>query len=233
LNKIRIDMLNQIYRKDRGRKIMSKYDFKVLNPLKVSTVVLITYTAMIGFIHGVGEILQTGNQATSNLIYALDVADPAKVWHGGLPAFTLIPDFLISGIITLLISIAIIVFANLLIESKHFIFFPLVFILLFLFGGGFVPPFIGIISSVYYAIQKRSSMNTKQPTLLRKLFAKLWIYLISVLIFWFPSSWIIGWIFHEFRLQISSATFIMFDIFLPILILTTANTKYTIATNTI
>lgn len=226
-------MLNQIYRKDRGRKIMSKYDFKVLNPLKVSTVVLITYTAMIGFIHGVGEILQTGNQATSNLIYALDVADPAKVWHGGLPAFTLIPDFLISGIITLLISIAIIVFANLLIESKHFIFFPLVFILLFLFGGGFVPPFIGIISSVYYAIQKRSSMNTKQPTLLRKLFAKLWIYLISVLIFWFPSSWIIGWIFHEFRLQISSATFIMFDIFLPILILTTANTKYTIATNTI
>ena len=212
---------------------MSKYDFKAWNPMKVSTVVLITYTAIIGFIHGLGEILQAGSQATSNLIFALDVADPEKVWHGGLPAFTLVPDFLISGIITVLISIAIIVLANLLIENKYFIFFPLIFILLFLFGGGFVPPFIGIISSTYYAIQKKSSMNTKQPTLLRKLFANLWIYLISALIFWLPSSWIIGWIFPEFRLQISSATFIMFDIFLPILILVTAKSKYTIATNTL
>jgi hypothetical protein len=212
---------------------MSKNDFKAWNPMKVSTVVLITYTAIIGFIHGVGEIFQAGSQATSNLIFALDVADPEKVWHGGLPAFTLIPDFLISGIITVLISIAIIVLVNLLIKSKYFIFFPLIFIFLFLFGGGFVPPFIGIISSAYYSIQKRSSMNTKQPTLLRKIIAQLWIYLISALIFWLPSSWIIGWISPEFRLQISSATFIMFDIFLPILILATANSKYAITTKTI
>jgi len=212
---------------------MSNFNFKACNQMKVSAVVLITYAAIVGFIHGVGEILQAGNQATSNLIYALDVADPAKVWHGGLPAFTLIPDFLISGIITVLISIAIVIFANLLIESKYFTFFPLIFIILFLFGGGFIPPFIGIISSAYYAIQKRSNMSTKQPTLLRKQIAKLWIYLIAALIFWLPSSWIIGWIFPVFRLQISSATFIMFDIFLPILILATANSKYIIATNKI
>jgi len=214
-------------------EIMSKYAFKASNPMKVSTVILITYTAIIGFIHGVGEILQAGSKSNSNLIYALDVADPDKVWHAGLPAFSVIPDFLISGIITILISIAIIIFVNLLIESNYFKFFPLLFILLFLFGGGFVPPFIGIISSTYYVIKKESKLNNKQPSFLRKLIAKLWIYLISVLIFWLPSSWVIGWIFPAFRLQISSATFIMFDIILPILILVAANSKYSITSNKI
>ncbi|MDW7739790.1 MAG: hypothetical protein SCJ97_07005 [Bacillota bacterium] len=211
---------------------MSKYDFKACNPMKVSTVVLITYAAIIGFVHGVGEILQAGSKSNSNLIYALDVADPDKVWHAGLPAFSVIPDYLISGIITVLISIAIVIFANLLIESNCFKFLPLIFILLFLFGGGFVPPFIGIITSSYYVIKKKSSMN-KQPSFLRKLIAKLWIYLISALILWLPSSWIIGWIFPAFMLQISSVTFIMLDIILPILILVAANSQFTIATNKI
>ncbi|HBG32259.1 MAG: hypothetical protein A2084_00745 [Tenericutes bacterium GWC2_39_45] len=205
---------------------MDKYDSKACNPMKVSTVVLVTYSAIIGFIHGIGEILQAGSKSNSYLIYAIDVADPDKIWHAGLPAFSIIPDFLITGIITVLISIVILILANLLIESYYFKIFPLFFILLFLFGGGFVPPFIGIISSTYYVIKRKSKMNIKQPSFLRKLIAKSWIYLISVLILWFPSSWITGWIFPAFRLQISSATFIMLDIILPILILVAANLKF-------
>ncbi|PKK95749.1 MAG: hypothetical protein CVV59_02135 [Tenericutes bacterium HGW-Tenericutes-4] len=207
---------------------MSKYAFKTCNPMKASTVVLITYAAIIGFIHGVGEILQAGNISNSNLINAIDVAEPDKIWHAGLPAFSVIPNFLISGIITVLLSIAIVILANLLIESNYFKFFPLLFILLFLFGGGFVPPFIGIISSTYYVIKRKSNMYNKQPSFFKKLIAKLWIYLISVLILWLPSSWIIGWIFPVFRLQISSATFIMLDIILPILILISASLKFSI-----
>lgn len=160
------------------------------------------------------------------MIYAIEVADPDKIWHSGLPAFTLIHDFLISGIITVLISIVIVVLTNLVIKSNYFKFIPLLFILLFLFGGGFIPPLIGMISSTYYVIKRKSNMNNNQPSFLRKLIAKLWIYLISFLILWFPSSWIIGWIFPAFRLQISSATFIMFDIILPILILLAANIKF-------
>lgn len=212
---------------------MSKYDFKAFNPMQASTVVLITYAAIIGFIHGVGEILQTGSKANSNFIYALNVTNPDKVWHAGLPAFSLIPDFLISGIITVLISITIVIFINLLIESNYFKYFPLLFILLFLFGGGFVPPFIGIISSTYYVIKKRSNMNTMQPSFLGKLVAKLWIYLISILLVWLPSSWIFGWIFPVFMLQISSATFIILNVILPILILVSANLKLVIGTNKI
>jgi len=205
---------------------MDKYDSKTCNPMKISAVVLVTYSAIIGLIHGIGEILQAGSKSNSYLINAIDVADPDKIWHAGLPAFSLIPDFLITGIITVLISIAILVFANLLIESDYLKFLPLFFILLFLFGGGFVPPFIGIISSTYYVIKRKSKMNIKQPTFLRKLIAKSWIYLISVLILWFPSSWITGWLFPAFRLQISSATFVMLDIILPILILVAANFKF-------
>lgn len=207
---------------------MGKYDFKARNPMKISTVVILTYSAIIGFIHGIGEILQAGSKSNSYLINAIEVADPDKIWHAGFPAFSIIPDFLITGIITVLISIVIVVFANLLIESNYFKFSPLLFILLFLFGGGFVPPFIGIISSTYYVIKRKSNMNNKQPSFLSKLFAKSWIYLISVLIVWFPSSWIVGWIFPAFRLQISSVTFIMFDIILPISIMIAANFNFRI-----
>lgn len=217
--------------KIKGDIIMSKYDFKAFNPMKASAVFLITYAAIVGFIHGVGEILQTGSKPNSNFIYALDVTNPDKVWHAGLPAFSLIPDFLISGIITVLISTVIIILVNLLIESNYFKFFPLLFILLFLFGGGFVPPFIGIISSTYYVIWKRTNMNNMQPSFLIKLIANLWIYLISVLMLWLPSSWIFGWIFPVFMLQISSATFIILNIILPILILVSANLRLAIGTN--
>lgn len=212
---------------------MDKYDFKASNSILISTIVLIIYAVIIGFIHGVGEMLQAGSKSSSYLIYALDVADPDKVWHAGLPAFSLMPDFLISGIITVLISTIIVVFVYLLIESNYFKFLPLLFILLFLFGGGFVPPFIGILSSTYYAIKRNRNMNEKQTSFIRNLIAKLWIYLISVIIVSLPSSWILGWIFPAFMLQVSSATFIMFNIILPILILVSANLRSTIDTNKI
>lgn len=208
---------------------MGKYNIKACNPMKVSTIVLITYSAIIGFIHGVGEILQAGSKSNSNFIYALAVTDPDTFWHAGLPAYSVIPDFLISGIITVLICIIIVIFANLLIDRDYFKFSPLLFVLLFLFGGGFVPPFIGMISSIYYVIKRKLKMNIKQPSFLRKLIAKSWIYLISVLILWLPSSWLIGWIFPTFMLQISSITFIMFNITLPVLILVAANLKFGIA----
>ena len=205
---------------------MGKYVNKECNPREFSTIVLMTYSAIVGLIHGIGEILQAGNNFNSNFFNALDVADPNEVWHAGLPAFSLIPNFLISGIITVLIGVVIVIFANFLINSKYFKFSPLLFIMLFLFGGGFVPPFIGIVSSTYYFIKNRSNTNSKQPSLLRKLIAKSWIYLISFLILWLPTSWIIGSVFPVFRLQISSVTFILFDIILPILILVAASIKY-------
>lgn len=210
---------------------MSRYNIKAFNPMKASAVILITYTAIVGFIHGVGEILQTGSKLSSNFILALNVANPDQVWHAGLPAFSLMPSFLISGIMTILISTVIIISVNLLIESNYFKFFPLLFILLFLFGGGFVPPFIGIVSSTYYVIWKRTNVNNMQPSFLGKLIAKSWIYLISILLFWLPSSWIFGWIFPVFMLQISSATFILLNVILPILILVSAHLKSSIGTN--
>ncbi|MCF7924518.1 MAG: hypothetical protein K9L64_05360 [Candidatus Izimaplasma sp.] len=213
---------------------MSKNAFKVSNPMKITTVILIAYSAIIGFIHGIGEVLQAGSKSNSYLIHALDVAEPDQVWHAGLPAFSIIPDFLISGIITIMICIAIIIFVNLLIESDYFKLFPFLFILLFLFGGGFVPPFIGIISSAYFIIvKKESKLNKKQPSFSGKLIASLWIYLISFLILWLPSSWVIGWVFPAFMLQLSSVTFILFNIILPILLLIATNSKNSITTTKI
>lgn len=74
-------------------------------------------------------------------------------------------------------------------------------------------------------------MNNIQPSFLIKLIAKSWIYLISILLFWLPSSWIFGWIFPAFMLQISFAIFILLNIILPILILVSANLKLAIGTN--
>jgi len=211
---------------------MGRYDFKACNPMKISRFVLVLYSAMIGCIHGIGEILQAGSKSNSLLIHAIDVANPDEIWHAGLPAFSIIPDLMITGIITVLISIAIVVFTILWIERDYYKVLPIFFILLFLFGGGFVPPLIGMISSTFYIIKRKSNRHNKQPSLSRKLIATSWIYLISVLLIWFPISWIMGWFFPTFRLKISPVTFIMLDIVLPVLILVSAKIKInTVACN--
>jgi hypothetical protein len=89
-----------------------------------------------GMNHGFFEILQ-GNTPTPNL-FIFAIGEAQKMWvHGNEPALTLLPNFLLSGIVAMLIGLAIVVWSLGFVHRKHgsLILFSL-FILLLLLGGG-------------------------------------------------------------------------------------------------
>jgi hypothetical protein len=89
-----------------------------------------------GMEHGFFEVLQ-GNTPTDGLIIQA-IGDAQQMWYYGTEeAFTLVPNFLITGILAMSISLAIIIWSIGFLHTKHgATVFGLLFVLLFLFGGG-------------------------------------------------------------------------------------------------
>ena len=89
-----------------------------------------------GMNHGLFEILQ-GNKPTDGLFIAA-IGEEHRMWkYGEETAFTLIPNYLGSGIATCLVGMAIIVCSLRCLHRRHGpLVFLLLFILLFLVGGG-------------------------------------------------------------------------------------------------
>ncbi|MCB0155610.1 MAG: hypothetical protein KDF65_12510, partial [Anaerolineae bacterium] len=99
-----------------------------------------------GMTHGFAEILQ-GNTPTNGLfINAIAAGSSWTRWaEGGEGAFTIIPNFLITGILAMLVGLAIVVWSiGYVHKPRGPLVYLLLFILLFLVGGGIgqVPFFI-------------------------------------------------------------------------------------------
>src|SRR5512140_2934526 len=102
------------------------------------TIVAITGISLgiAGLNHGFFETLQ-GNTPTNGLIIqAIGAAN--RMWlHGTEEAFTIIPNFLVTGLLAILVSLAIMVWSVGFVHKQHGpTVFILLFILLFLVGGG-------------------------------------------------------------------------------------------------
>jgi hypothetical protein len=89
-----------------------------------------------GIGHGFFEALQ-GNTATNG--YVIDaIGEANRMWlHGNELAFTIIPNFLLTGIAAMLVGIVVIIWSAGFMHKKHAsLIFLSLFILLFLVGGG-------------------------------------------------------------------------------------------------
>jgi len=68
--------------------------------------VLGVFAGLLGLEHGYFEILQGNVKPSSALIHAIGPpCKPEKVWHGCEPAMTLVPNFLITGILATILSL--------------------------------------------------------------------------------------------------------------------------------
>jgi len=153
-----------------------------------------------GVEHGIGEIFQ-GNIAPSGMV--IKSWGESKLFSilAGEPAMTIIPNFLITGVLAIIVSLSIMVWAVAFVQRKNGgLVLILLSILLLLVGGGFGPPLIGIIIGAAGTRinaplpwwRKHLSVNT------RHLLSKLWLWsLIASLLsyfYMFPVS-IILWHF--------------------------------------
>jgi len=89
-----------------------------------------------GMGHGFFEALQGYTPTNGLMIEAIGEAN--RMWsYGSEPAFTVIPNFLITGIAAMMVSIAVIIWSAGFLHRKNGpLIFLLLFILLFLVGGG-------------------------------------------------------------------------------------------------
>lgn len=132
--------------------------------------------ALAGIEHGIGEVLQ-GNVAPAGIMI-LSWPDSAFFSAvGGEPAMTLIPNMLVSGIVTILVSLALLAWVLRFVQRKHGgLVMVLISLVLLLAGGGIFPPVLSILVAI--AGGKINSPLTwwqTHPSIYgRRVMAKLW-----------------------------------------------------------
>lgn len=99
-----------------------------------------------GLTHGIGEVVQ-GNVAPSGIIIDSWTQGPIATNMDGEPAMSVVPNLLVTGALTILVSLAVIVWAAGFVQRKNggLVLFLLSLGML-LVGGGFGPPLIGILA---------------------------------------------------------------------------------------
>ncbi|MCK4472073.1 MAG: hypothetical protein KAW49_09845 [Anaerolineae bacterium] len=112
---------------------------------KVTVSTIGAIVGLMGIEHGIGEILQ-GNIAPDGML--ISSWSGSELFHilAGEPAMTIIPNFLVTGILAILFSLIFLVWATMFVGRKHGgLILILLSIVMLLVGGGFGPPILGII----------------------------------------------------------------------------------------
>ncbi len=112
-----------------------------------------------GASHGPGEILQ-GNIAPTGIIIE---AWPALTLLAGEPAMTLIPSFSISGVATVILGLAVTIWAATRIQSENggLVLILLSTMMLFV-GGGLLPPVFGVVAGIIGARVRQKDLKTSR-----------------------------------------------------------------------
>ena len=156
-----------------------------------------------GMEHGYFEILR-GNTVPEGLMI-LSIGPPCipeEVWNACEPAMTIIPNFLITGIIALIIGLMILLWSIFFIEHKYGGgILILLSINLLLFGGGLFPPLIGFIGGM--AGTKIHKPITREPHgRILNLMARIWPWPLVIFLVWVFGQWLVGSFFNDFLQEI-------------------------------
>ena len=151
----------------------------ILTNINATRVVALTFGVLAGLgglIHGIGEVMQ-GNIATDGIWIYSWAQGPIATNMGGEPGITIVPNFLITGILCLAVSLAVIIWAAALVQRKMggTILIGLSIAML-LVGGGVGPPLIGILAGFAgTGISSRLTWwRSHLPVNFRQFLAKLW-----------------------------------------------------------
>jgi hypothetical protein len=100
-----------------------------------------------GLTHGIGEVLQ-GNVKPEEIIINSWTQGPIATNMGGEPGMTIVPNLLVTGILTILVSLAVVICAAFVRNKKGGRILLTLSVIMLLVGGGFGPPIIGVLAGV-------------------------------------------------------------------------------------
>ena len=143
--------------------------------------------ALAGLEHGIGEALQ-GSVAPAGMVF---FSWPGAAFFrcvAGEPAMSLMPNLLLSGLLTILVSLGLLVWAIAfpLRKGSSFVLLGLSLVLL-LVGGGFGPPLLGLIVGVTATGAGLRARVLRSATGLARALGALWPWLLAAAI----SAWLL------------------------------------------
>jgi hypothetical protein len=162
-------------------------DATINRATKIYTSTLGILVGLAGIEHGILEILQ-GNVRPEGLM--IDAIGPdQRLWEfSSETALTIVPNLLISGILSIIFGGLIVIWASAYIDRKYgAVVILFLSIVLFLVGGGFAPILLSVLAFIA-ALRIHKPLKfwrEVSPAALRKLFAYLWPWtlIISVVSF--------------------------------------------------
>jgi hypothetical protein len=170
-----------------------------------------------GLEHGYFEILQ-GSARPAGLAFpswGADICDPAKLWHACEPAMSILPNFLISGIITVILGLAVTAWSAKFVERQYGgLALILLSIALLLSGGGFFPPLIGVIGGA--AGTQINRPLTNQPGSLTRFAARIWPWPLALLVAWLLGQFLVGYFFNDALKSVMGWVLLFIITFLPL-----------------
>jgi MFS family permease len=118
------------------------------------------------------------------------------------PAMTIVPNFLITGILALIIGLLVMIWSAGFIHHRYggWIMIALSIALL-LFGGGFFPPLIGMIAR-FTANAINKEFPGGQPGRFTMLMARLWPWPLVIFLTWVYGQLLVGHFFNDFMQQV-------------------------------
>jgi hypothetical protein len=167
-----------------------------ISALRATASVFGVYAGLLGMEHGFFETLQ-GN-VVPNGVKILAVGPPGLPFpFGHEPAMTLIPNFLVTGILAMIFGLLITIWAAMFVQKKHgAVVLFLLSIILLLVGGGFGPMTLLITASIAASRIDKPLVWWRSHLLanLRRLLAKLWPWSFFAALLWVPFEFTLGYI---------------------------------------
>jgi hypothetical protein len=171
------------------------------NATRITVTTFGVLMGLAGLEHGVGEILQ-GNLAPNGIMFPSWPEAEFFRNVAGEPAMSIIPNLLVTGILTCLVSLIYLLWATRFVQRKHAgHILILLAIIMLLIGGGIFPPVIGIFIGILATrIAAPSIERRPQPAMgLRSFLGKVWPWsFVACLCGWlllFPGVNLLGYFF--------------------------------------
>lgn len=173
-------------------------------------------TGIAGLEHGYFEILQGNTKPEGLMVFSMGPpCDPEAIWNRCEPAMTIIPNFLLTGILAVILGLVILVWSLGFLQHKHGgLTLILLSVALLLFGGGLFPPLIGLIGGA--AGTKINRPLSGKLGSLTRFAAKLWPWPLVLFLVWVFGQFPVGYFFNDFLQSIMWFGLFLILVMLPV-----------------
>jgi len=135
-----------------------------------------------GILHGIGEVLQ-GNVAPAGFFIPSWTQGPIAEHMGGDPGLTVVPNLLLTGVLTLAVSAAVVLWSLVGVQRRHGARnLVLLCVAMLLVGGGVGPPVVGMLAGLgAFAIRAPlTGWRRRLPAAARRVLAALWPWVFAI-----------------------------------------------------